>query len=131
MGAYGTTIDINDPFFRPLTDDRAILTQAIVMRLDTQRATYWTDPEYGLPVTNLLNEGLTDKRLARIPAEIAAELEKDERIAAVDVTTRIDGKSPSLRIILALRVSPVEGDTFPLTLAISDLTVELLTKGAA
>jgi phage baseplate assembly protein W len=129
---YGETIDIRSPFFARLTDDQQILSQAILMRLSTRRGTYWSDPGYGLSVQDLLAAGLTVDALARIPAEVRAQLEQDERIRAVSVAPRVEtlgvGK---VRLLLDLTVTPSRGPTFSRTVAVTDLTVELLTRGSA
>jgi phage baseplate assembly protein W len=131
MGSYGETILIASPFFRRLSDDQTILSQAIVMRLSTKRGTLWADPSYGLAVQDYLQAELTQDALVRIPFEIQAELEKDERIASVSVTSRMEQSAlGGIKLFVDLIVTPLTGDTFPLTLAISELTVELITRGA-
>jgi len=132
MGAlYGEEIRIDDPFFGPLTDDRQILAEALYMRLTTARGTFYNDSEYGLAVTNYVNEGLTADAIARIPAEVQDELGKDPRVAAVEVTPTITGKLSSLKIKLDIRITPVEGDDFTLILAADASAVEFLALGGA
>lgn len=115
---------------RPLTDDREILTQAILLRLQTRRGTYWTDPEYGLALTELLSEHLTASELARLPSRVQAELEKDERIASVAVEVEPSGPLNARRVVLRMTVTPAAGPTFPLVLSVDQVSVEVLTKGA-
>jgi phage baseplate assembly protein W len=130
VGIYGETVDISSKFFRRLNNDQKILTQAIIMRLSTRRGLLWTDPEYGLPITNYVNEGLTQDSLARIPSEVQAELEKDERVATVAVGASVSTTSQGSKLVLDLKVTPNEGPEFQLVLAVSALTLELLTQGA-
>lgn len=131
-GPYGESIDIDDPTLRATTSASLILADAIVMRLDTARGSDWSDPEYGLLVTGYIGDALTPDALARIPSDVAAELRKDERINDVDVVPSVT-RLPlgGYRVTLDMTVHPVVGPSFPLTLAVSDLTVEILTRGAA
>ena len=131
MGVYGETVDIGSKFFRKLTNDQKILEQAILMRLSTRRGLLWMDPEYGLPLADYVNEGLTQDTLAQIPSEVQAELEKDERISTVEANAKISTTSQGSKLGLDLKVTPNEGPEFQLTIGVSELTVELLTQGAA
>lgn len=88
------------------------------------------DTEYGLLVSDYLNEGLTPEVLARIPFEVQAELEKDERIGSVEVSATATGPTSSKSILLAIFVTPRLIPPFSLTLSVPDLTVEILTRGA-
>jgi len=128
---FGTTFDASDPFFGLLTDDQAILLQACVLRLQTQRGTLWTDPEYGDAIMEVLQDGLTAASFARIPERVRAELEKDERIASVDIAPTIGGSPGAYSVRLDIQVRPLSGPTFPLTLEITAISVEVLTKGSA
>lgn len=132
MGAlYGETINIYSPLFARLTDDQAILTQAVLMRLNTKRGSDWSDPEYGYAISDLVNEGLSQENLARIPVEVALEVEKDERIASCTAVVSSIRSTPSgAAILLSLVITPVDGPSFSLTLSINDVSVELLTRGA-
>ncbi len=130
MGSYGETLDITSPFFKRLTNDQAILGQAVLMRLSTKRGTFWSDPEYGLCVSDYLNSELTQDQLVRIPFEVQAQLQLDERITSVSVDARTANNGVGgVRIILSMIVTANTGNVFPLTVAISALTVELLTQG--
>lgn len=126
--SYGETINIDDPLFRRLTR-RDVMAQAIVMRLSTERGTYWTDPAYGLAVIGYVNAGLTPEDIARIPAEVEAQLELDERVVNAAVEATITGPITARRIRLDIRIETDEDDTFELTLSVSELTVEVMTKG--
>jgi hypothetical protein len=127
---YGRTINIRSPFFTWLDDDQAIIAQAVFMRLSTRRNTYWTDPEYGKDLTDLVNEDLDARKIVDEATDIKLEVEKDERIASVTVTLSIDGEPNALRLVAAIDIEPSEGAPFTLTLAATDLTIELLTSGA-
>jgi phage baseplate assembly protein W len=126
---YGESINVDSPFFARLTDDQAILTQAILLRLSTKRGFYWADPEYGLSLADYINDGLTPDALARLPVEVQSELEKDERIASAAVSAAITETPQGAAVNLSIRVTPVEGKTFTFVLAASAVTVDLLTVG--
>ena len=126
---YGESINVTSPFFARLTDDEAILTQAILLRLSTKRGFYWADPEYGLSLADFVNDGLTPDALARLPLEVQSELEKDERIASASVSADIVTTPQGASVSLSIRVTPVDGKTFAFVLAASAVTVELLTTG--
>ena len=131
-GPYGESIAIDDPNFGALTDPSTILGQGIVMRLDTARGSDWSDPEYGLLVTGYIGDALTTDALARIPSDVAAELRKDDLINDVDVrptVTRLPLGGYS--VALDMTVQPVIAASFDLTLSVSSLTVEILTRGAS
>lgn len=132
MGFYGKAIDDTSPFFASTENDETILSQAIARRLATKRGSIWTTPDYGLALTEYVLAGLTTEALATIPAEVKAELEKDERIASLAVAppirSTLPGGGQSLR--LSLTVTPSKGPVFSRVIAVSDLTVELLTKDA-
>lgn len=125
---YGVTIDVNTPFFQTLTDDQAILVQALVLRLSTARGTYWDDPEYGLDLTVYANEGLTEDRLATIGLEIKAEVEKDERVSSAEVDLISTSNASGVVLEAAIRVTPTGEEDIEFKLAITDVTVELLTR---
>lgn len=128
---FGESIDIRSQFFARLTGDQRILAQAVVMRLDTKKGTLWTAPDYGLSLADYVEQGITADALARIPGDVRAELEKDERIEGVIVaasTTKNPGGGYSL--ILDIRITPAGGASFSMTLAVDHLTIQLLMKGA-
>jgi phage baseplate assembly protein W len=131
VGVYRETIDIRSPFFARLTDDQAILAQAVLMRLQTARGTLWTDPTYGLNVSDYVNADLTPDEVARLPLEVKAELEKEERIAAVTVAPKFSRSSSGVKLYLDVRVTPSATKEFSMTLAVTDLSVELLLRGNA
>ncbi|MFS8068763.1 MAG: hypothetical protein ACMG6S_20575 [Byssovorax sp.] len=126
---YGESINVDSPFFARLTDDQAILTQAILLRLSTKRGFYWADPEYGLSLADFINDGLTPDAIARLPMEVQSELEKDERIAGAAVSAAITTTPQGASVSLSIRVVPVDGSAFTFVLAASAVTVELLTIG--
>lgn len=128
---YGESIDVDSPFFARLTDDEAIFSQALLLRLSTQRGRYWADTEYGLDLAGYVNDGLTPDAIARMPIEVASELEKDERVGSVSVTAAVTDGPQGVAVRLGIQVTPVEGATFTFVVAASAVTVELITLGSA
>lgn len=126
MTAYGESINIDSPTFRRTRDPARIIAQAIEMRLLTRRGTYFDDPDYGMLLDDLLLDAAPAGRRGRLAAEIAGEIEKDERVesATVTLTESAAGLSFSGEVTL------VDGRTFPLTISIQDLTVDVLLRGA-
>lgn len=112
MGDYGESINIFSPMFRRLTEDEAILSQALYMRLDTRRGFYWDDPEYGLSVDDLLNAGLTSDALVNLSAAIKSECEKDERVSSVTVVPAVNQTPGGYEVSPDIRVFPLSGGSF-------------------
>ena len=127
---YGETIDINSPFFARLTADEAIFAQALTMRLSTKRGFYWADPEYGLLLSDYVNEGLTPDALARLPLEVQLELEKDERVGSAAVKPSLTTGPQGAAVELLITVTPVEGKVFAFVVAADAVTVDLITVGS-
>lgn len=98
--------------FRRLTEDEAILSQALYMRLDTRRGFYWDDPDYGLSVDDLLNAGLTSDALVNLSAAIKSECEKDERVSSVTVVPAVNQTPGGCEVSPDIRVFPLSGGTF-------------------
>lgn len=129
MGIYGETIDIRSRTFRRLTDDSRILIQAAIMRLSTAPGTLPSDPAYGFSLSDLVNAGLTQTALARVPLQVQAQLEQDERMRTVRVDARkVQLPNRSWRLELDITITPSSGPAFRFTLAASELTVELFER---
>lgn len=129
-GVYGETINIDKPTFRRLKDnDTLVLAQAITMRLETRRGTYFDDPEYGLDLDELLLEGVTTESLARIAAEIAGEIEKEERVETATVTAETSPSGAGVALSFIAEITPDEGPEFSMTISIQDLTIEAFLRG--
>ncbi|MFO0588842.1 MAG: hypothetical protein U0441_14930 [Polyangiaceae bacterium] len=112
MGNYGETINIDSPLFRRLSDDAAILAQALNMRLDTEKGTYWDDPDYGLSVSNYENAGLTSESLAYVASAIKSECEKDERVSSAAVDPGLEIIEGGYALRPKIKIFPVTGDAF-------------------
>lgn len=126
MADFGTDIlalDDLDPSFA-LVSGEAMLARAIARRLTTPRGGLFCDPDYGYDVRALLLDGLTPAKLASAQASIAAEVEKDERVAGATVTFTQDTTAERLTISIELETD--EGP-FDLVLSVDALSAELLS----
>ncbi|KYG11405.1 hypothetical protein BE21_57485 [Sorangium cellulosum] len=129
--AFGETINIFSPMFRRLTDERQMLIQAAIMRLSTERGTYWNDPEYGYDITEAVNDAFDSARLLALQTDVKAELEKDERIESAIVTVRTEEGNGGTVVYLDIELYPVgEDEPLRFTLSVNDLTLELLLGDA-
>jgi phage baseplate assembly protein W len=104
-----------------LVSGRALLGQDLANRFTTPRGGLFYAPGYGFDLRALLSETLTDTRLQSLPAEIAAEALKDERINAATVAVSLAGETLEVLIDLQDAQGP-----FRLVLAVSALSVALL-----
>lgn len=110
---------------------REILQNAIVRRLSTPRGTFWTDPDYGYDVVDLVNEGLTNDGLARIPLEIKQEISKEERVRSCEVeVTELSGSIDSKVLKVKIYIVPNTIGPFTFTLEINNVTIKTLTGNA-
>ena len=127
---YGESVDTTSPTFARLTDDSAILQQAIYLCLTTRRGAYWSAPDYGCSLRSYLLKGLTQAELAAIPQEVASALELDERIARADVSVSAStAKTLTLQITVYAKGSLGQPYTF-----VASVTTDLVTvllKGVA
>lgn len=97
------------------------LGQSVARRFITPPGGLFYDSDYGYDVL-----GLIDATVAAVPAgRIESEAMKDERVDGADATVTIAGRTLSVPLTLY----PDEGPAFPLTLAISDVSVEILNAG--
>lgn len=74
----------------------------------------------------LLKNGMTQKELGAIPTTVQKCLQDDQRVLSATVTGRFDTETKKL--YLTEVVTPVNGGPFTLTLAVSELTVELINQ---
>lgn len=129
MGSlYGTSLNMNSPFFRSLTDDEAILSQAIQMRFETERGSMWADPDYGLLLDGLLNEGITVQKLEQLKTDMANECTKDERVESAIVVLNLTETDTGWEVEPEILVSPKLGGSFSLTLPVSKVDGPMLRK---
>ena len=100
---------------------RKCLAQAFRRRFETGRGTLFYDGEYGLDLREYLNRDLGTGELAALARAIEDQALQDDRVLSATATvTFVDER---LRVELALVDA---AGPFDLTLAVSDLTVEVL-----
>jgi hypothetical protein len=108
-----------------------LLAQAIYRRLTTPRGTLVDGDEglvYGLDVSGFVGMVGTQSAVDALPGAVEAEVLKDDRISSVTVTASVVTDSAGLSTITIdiLAVPVDEGETFTLSLSVSDVTVALL-----
>lgn len=109
-----STMDVVDP------TGTLGLAEAIVRRLDCPRGALIDDPDYGIDLVGMLNAPTTATELRALAGAIRAEVTKDDRIDAVEVTVAPSTSGETLVVQLHVTaVDPAVGD-FELILALSD-----------
>lgn len=120
---FGTDIyqldDVSSSF--ALVSGTTALAQALYRRLTTPRGGLFYDPNYGFDVRLLLNASLSDAGYAAIVGMIEAECEKDERVYTARCLLDRTPSAATLTLTITTQTGP-----FTLTLAVGDVTVELL-----
>lgn len=124
---FGTDIDCApaglDPLFG-LVDGTTALAQAIFRRYETERGTLVDDPDYGLDVQSWIGTRVTTPQIFAWQQALANEARKDERVLRASARIAFDAATKTLRFSVACESA--EGP-FTLTVAVSDLSVELLS----
>jgi hypothetical protein len=105
-----------------------LLGQACYRRLITPRGTLRGGEDesvYGLDLSGYVGRSPRNVEAA-LPAQIRAELLKDERVtdAATTITKTVSG--PATTFTIRILVTASTGETFALVLAVDDVTTELL-----
>lgn len=114
-----------DPGFRTVSG-RRLLAEAIARRLITPRGQLLDDPNYGYDLTGLLKADISTQDLARISSLVEAECEKDERVVSATATVTLQvPTAPSSGLFVSVLLQDGSGP-FPLVLAVSAVTVQLL-----
>lgn len=115
----------------------AVVVQALYRRFITPRGTLRgitdDDPDfaYGFDVAAYVGAVGTATAIAALPGLMRAEAKKDDRIADVvfDVVATTDAAGLVTLLVTGAGVLADEDQPFALTLAVSDVTVSLLTGG--
>lgn len=104
---------------------RRVLAEQVCRRLFTPRGQLTFHPEVGIDVRSYLSGELTVEQLGIIREAVRAEVLEDERVQDADVEVTADAveSSITIRLLLATEEGP-----FDLTVAVTDLTVELLEE---
>lgn len=122
FGSDISTFPTLDGTMRPITGQRVVL-EACARRLQTPRGALWAHQDYGLDLRAWLNESFGAASQAEMAAAITAELEKDERVLEVAVSSSLDARTDVLTVRIG--VATAEG-AFRLTLAVSRATVDVV-----
>ena len=111
-----------------------LVAEACYRRLITPRGMLRGGEEeanYGLDLSELVGSTSTKNDEAALAGRIRAELEKDERVETADVkVTRVESKDRTVSFGVVVAATTAEGP-FTLTLAVTDVSVELLGIEAA
>lgn len=108
------------------------MAQALYRRLTTPRGTLRGGEEaanYGIDLADYVGAIGTDAAIAALPGVVRGELRKDDRVIQVDVDTPIVSREASGLVSITLKISCYltdELDALGLTLAVSDVSVDLL-----
>lgn len=127
MPDYGTDIYCRGDLRRdmPTATGLVLLLNSLANRLETAPGTLAWDPQgadYGYDVRALVNAKIRDAN--KIGRRVADELEKDDRVDSAEVAvTFLDGSLELKCQVVAEEVGP-----FAFTLAVSELTVTVLTE---
>lgn len=105
-----------------LVDGNLALGQSSGRRLITPRGGLFYDRNFGSCVRRFLKAGVTTP--TRIGRMCEQEVLKDERVKAVAAEVSWSDQDETLEI--GLRITPVAGRTFALTINVDELDVELL-----
>lgn len=124
---FGTDLSCGEdglsPSFELVSGTRCV-AEAIYHRLSTQRGSLVDDAGYGLDVRAYLAKPFTTKTAFALQSFIAAEVRRDERVQTARVRVSLD--AGTRRLAIAVEGEAAEGP-FALAMAISDLSVELLS----
>ena len=107
-----------------IKDTRVVLGESVARRLITPRGGLFYDRNYGYDIRRYFKAGgLSRAQLARL---VEAEIYKDERVKSAAVGVEWDRQDEALTV--DIRLTPVTGQAFQLTITVDDLTVELLSE---
>lgn len=116
-----------------VSDPRLLLTQQLLRAWTTRRGSLLSDANYGTDLTEYVNADVDNITINACKSDAKSEAEKNEHISSCVVNRGYweapDGGGLLGRIVLVLTVNSYDGSTFPLTIAISDVTVEVLANG--
>lgn len=120
----GTGAPDLDPSFGIISTAR-VIAEAVARRWLSPRGTLVTDPGAGIDVRDLLGLAVDQASLYAIASLLAAEAERDDRVAVCSVSLAYAAASQSLRI--TARITPVDGSqAIPLVLDVSAVTTTIL-----
>lgn len=110
-----------DPYFGLVREGRC-LVEALARRLVTPRGSLLNYPSYGYDLRQWVNAELDTGDLREIERAAAEECRADERVDEVQLEAAFSDD----RLTLTGTVTAITGQTFRLSLAVSEVTVILL-----
>jgi hypothetical protein len=121
---YGQDLDCETDIYEDMREvdpsSRRALAQALLRRLSCPRGRLPDDDDYGFDLRGMLNRGTDATSIRELAGNIKAELLKDDRVEAVDVSTAYTESTKTLDAkIWVSAVDPSIGE-FSLTLAVTD-----------
>ena len=134
-GIYGRDLAtlINSDGVLDLTDTMQevtgidVLAQSIVRRHLTAKGSDISSPNDGIDVRTFIKNGLTQQELSLFAVVIQQELIRDQRV--LPSTTVQATFNPQTRVMTLNETIQTASGPFSLTLAVSDVSVEVLTNG--
>lgn len=112
-----------------LIEGRRLAAEAVLKRWLTPRGSLFWNPDFGHDVRQYLSMRLDAGRLYAVGIALAAEAEKDERIASAEVSVEALGSGATRRLRIVAKLVDAEGP-FELVSEISLAKVELFKVAA-
>ena len=110
-----------------------LVAEACYRRLTTPRGMLRGDEDeatYGLDLVDLIGSVASTTEAATLAGQIEAELLKDDRVTSVGVTVTPTVDGPATTYAIAIK-GETDAGPFDMTLAVDDVSVELLGLGGA
>jgi hypothetical protein len=121
---YGTDLKCVEDFDPGMIEasGNLVLANACARRLITPRGTYVGDANYGYDIKQFLGDDLSPQQVGKIQSNIAAELQKDQRVQSVSAIAVL-ATSTSILTVTAV----IEGalGPFSLVLSVTDLAATI------
>lgn len=109
-----------------------ILANALSRRYGTNPGTYFTDPNHGLNLEDILGKGITADTLGTLVLAMKSQAEDDERVLQAEATVvSVTGiGTPDARVKVRLSVVPRVGEPFQMTFSLTSDKVSILKGGS-
>lgn len=114
-----------DPFGMTV-EGVSCLAQNLAHRLVTPRGSLIGSESWGLDVRTYLNDTIDEGDLRGIEGAVIEEIRADERVDDASVAATFDGE----RLALVILVRPIIGRSFTMVLAVTGVTIELLSTAS-
>jgi hypothetical protein len=112
-----------DPYFAEITGAR-VIAEAVARRWTSEKGSHFWDPDCGEDVRAYLNARFDPTSITDMEASLAAEAEKDERVARCAVLVTYEQGSKRLRIRGA--ITPAVGPSFQFVMPVDAVTSAVL-----